>query len=67
MMMTIKEDNKICYDIGIVPEGYSIVIGDNFGNSTDSRLIGLISNEDILGKCIFRIYPFSQFGIPERK
>ena len=66
-MMTIKENNETYYDTGIVPEGYSIVIGDNFDNSTDSRQIGLISNENILGKCIFRIYPFSQFGIPERK
>jgi hypothetical protein len=28
---------------------------------------GLIKNEDVIGKCIFRIYPFSDFGVPKKK
>ena len=66
-MLTDKLNNKTYYSDGIVPEGYSIVLGDNQGNSTDSRVIGLISADDILGKCIFRIYPLTKFGVPTKK
>ena len=33
------------------------VLGDNRGNSYDSRAMGTIPAEDIVGKLIFRIYP----------
>ena len=45
-----------------IPENYYFVVGDNRSNSLDSRLIGLISKEDIEGKAIFRIFPFNKFG-----
>ena len=48
---------------GVVPAGYCIVLGDNRGDSVDSRRVGLIHNEDVLGKVIFRVYPFTKFGI----
>ncbi len=63
-MLTDKENNKTYFDEGIVPDGFSIVLGDNRANSTDSREIGMINNENILGKCIFRVYPFERFGVP---
>jgi len=47
----------------IMPEGYLIVLGDNRGVSNDSRNIGLIKETDILGKVIFRIYPFEKMGL----
>ena len=56
------EETKTYY--GTVPEGYCIVLGDNRINSMDSKSVGLIHNEDILGKAIFRIFPFSKIGIP---
>ena len=47
-----------------VPEGYNIVLGDNRQNSNDSRYIGMIHNEDILGKAIFRYYSYyGSFGL----
>ena len=47
--------------------GYSIVIGDNRSNSVDSRDIGAISNDDILGKAIFRFYSkYSKIGNPDK-
>ncbi|MCR5786781.1 MAG: signal peptidase I, partial [Acholeplasmatales bacterium] len=40
----------------VVPDGCSVVLGDNRGNSIDSRYIGLIKNSDILGKAVFRYF-----------
>ncbi len=48
-----------------IPKGKIFVMGDNRGNSLDSRdgRIGLIDEKDVMGKAILRIYPFSKFGV----
>lgn len=47
-----------------VPEGCTFVMGDNRGNSLDSRStsIGFVDNRRILGKVVCRLIPFDKFG-----
>ena len=45
-----------------IPEGYYFVVGDNRGDSKDSRSIGLISKSQIKGKTKLILFPFSRFG-----
>lgn len=44
-----------------IPEDQYFVLGDNRNRSYDSRQIGLIKKEDILGKAWVRFYPLSSF------
>lgn len=61
----IKEDysHKKTDDFEVkVPEGKYYVLGDNRTNSVDSRVLGPIPKDKILGKTNYIIYPFSRFG-----
>lgn len=61
---TVKDKNDdVSIKDGIVPKGYSVVLGDNRNASYDSRAIGLIYNEDVLGKAFFRVFPFNKLKI----
>ena len=46
----------------VIPDDYYFVVGDNRGNSKDSRMIGLISKSEIKGKTSLIIYPFNKIG-----
>lgn len=49
-----------------LPDKTFIVLGDNRGNSTDSRVIGLVKEEDIIGKYVFTFFPFKAIGSPKK-
>ncbi len=46
-----------------IPEDMYFVIGDNRDNSLDSREIGFISRNEILGKTTMKIWPLNEFKL----
>ena len=56
---TLYRDNQPI----IVPDGYYILMGDNRNASSDSRVIGMVNENMIMGKAFIRIWPFKDFGL----
>jgi signal peptidase I len=52
-----------------VPAGKAFVMGDNRQQSLDSRSdqVGLISTDKIIGMAVFRVFPFNQFGLLNKR
>ncbi len=48
-----------------VPEGSLYVMGDNRKKSSDSREIGFITEDAVVGEVKFRFFPFTEFGTLE--
>ena len=58
----ITEDLEGNYIDVIVPENTVYVLGDNRGESTDSRRFGCIPVEKIESKAVFRFWPLNKIG-----
>lgn len=55
---------KSLYNIDKIPEDSYFVMGDNRGNSLDSRFheVGIINKKNIVGTTKIRIFPFNKIG-----
>ncbi len=49
-------------DFQIIPEGKYFMMGDNRSSSLDSRDLGFVDEEDLVGKVLFRMMPLNKFG-----
>ncbi len=47
----------------VVPKNHYFMMGDNEGDSCDSRYWGTIPRSSIIGKAFLRIWPLSRFGL----
>jgi signal peptidase I len=45
-----------------IPDGYIFPMGDNRDNSRDARYFGPVNTKKVLGKSLFRFWPFNRFG-----
>lgn len=60
-----RTNAKIAYPY-TVPNGYFWVMGDNRGNSADSRVIGAVSAELVTGRAVLRYWPIVRI-LPEEE
>lgn len=47
----------------MIPAGRIFVMGDNRGNSSDSRFFGTVKIDEVLGEAFVRLYPFSKIDL----
>jgi signal peptidase I len=55
-------ENMFCGPF-VIPEGHYFMMGDNRGNSQDSRFWGTLSQERFIGRAVFTFWPISNIGV----
>ncbi len=58
----VREDNYSRTNPIVIQPGYIFVMGDNRNNSRDSRHLGPVPVEDVMGNAVFRFWPIGSFG-----
>jgi len=60
-----SDDFRFQYGIEptLIPEGHYFMLGDNSGNSFDSRFWGFVEDRDIVGVPYLRVWPLSRIGL----
>ncbi|WP_063415575.1 signal peptidase I [Prochlorococcus marinus] len=48
--------------IATVPRDHVLVLGDNRSSSSDGRIWGFLPEKEILGRALWRFWPFDRFG-----
>ncbi|CAG9621569.1 signal peptidase I [Sutcliffiella rhizosphaerae] len=60
----LLEEMVTSFDKITVPKNHVFVLGDNRNNSRDSREIGAVPLENVMGKVVLRYYPFDRMDTP---
>ena len=63
LSLTEKKAVEQLENLKTIPKDHYLVVGDNRGNSKDSRAFGLIEKKQIEGKVLMRYFPFTKVGI----